>query len=107
MENVSLPLKEVGVSTKAKSQAAGLGNELHSEQHIDQQNMQARALKLKHVAEPSTLACKAEEVDRCEAKKGVWRIEDCKRRGRQCISATSTLTVEQNALSIFKQNSKV
>ena len=60
-------------------------------------------LVLKHVAELSTLACKAEDVERCEeARKGVWRIKGWKRRGRQSISATSTLTLEQKCILNFQ-----
>ena len=88
------------VSTKAKSQAAGLGTELHSVQHLTTGKTAGQGTDM----ELSTLACKAEEVERCEdeARKGVLRIEDCKRRGRQCISATSTLTVEQKCILNFQ-----
>ena len=49
--------------------------------------------------ELSTLACKAEEVDRWdEANRVVWLTLDCKRRGRLYISATSTLTLRQTKM---------
>ena len=48
------------------------------------------------------MACSAEEVDKHEAIRGfrgawrmAWRIGGDKRRGRQCISATHVLRLEQ------------
>ena len=64
------------------------------------------------------MACSAEEVDKHEAIRGfrgawrmAWRIGGEKRRGRQCISATHVLILEQMHFQIefrlkTKDNSK-